>query len=120
MQDEWIPIVMFISLAIVTVVWLYLRYRNKAEMPQTFRQALDKGNELTPELVKQLGEPEPPKDRDMRRGLIWLSLALGLALIGIAVPEPEALRGTLAGAAIPFCIGCAYIIMYRYGANKES
>ena len=120
MVEEMIPIVMFISMAIVIIVWLYLRHRNKVEMQQTFRLALDKGNELTPELVKQLGEPEPPKDRDMRRGLIWLSLAVGLVLIGIAVPEPEALRGLLAGAAIPFCIGCAYMIMYRYGANKES
>ena len=120
MVEEMIPIVMFISMAVVIMVWLYLRHRSKVEMQQTFRLALDKGNELTPELVKQLGEPEPPKDRDMRRGLIWLALAAGLALIGVAVPDPEALRGTLAGAAIPFCIGCAYMIMYRYGAKKES
>ena len=120
MQDEMIPIVMFISMSVVIMVWLYLRHRNKVEMQQTFRLALDKGNELTPELVKQLGEPEPAKDQDMRRGLIWLSLAVGLALIGVAVPDEDALRGTLAGAAIPFCIGCAYMIMYRYGANKES
>ena len=120
MQDEWIPIIAFITTMIVMVVWLYLKHRNRVEMQQTFRLALDKGNELTPELVKQLGEPEPPRDRDMRRGLIWLSLAVGLALIGVAVPDPEALRGTLAGAAIPFCIGCAYMIMYRYGAKKES
>lgn len=120
MDGEWIPIVMFTAMAIVIMVWLYFRHRGKVEMQQTFRLALEKGNELTPELIKQLGTPEPPKDQDMRRGLIWLSLAAGLALIGVAVPEPEALRGSLAGAAIPFCIGCAYMIMYRYGANKES
>jgi len=120
MQDELIPVVMFISMAIVMMVWLYLRHRSKVEMQQTFRLALDKGNELTPELIRHLGEPEPDKDRDLRRSLIWLALAAGLVLIGIAVPDPEAFRGTLAGAAIPFCIGCAYMIMYRYGANRES
>lgn len=120
MAEELIPIVMFISMAVVIIVWLYLKYRSRVETQQTFRLALDKGTELSPEFIKQLGEPEQDKDRDMRRGLIWLSLALGLVLIGFAVPEPEALRGLLAGAALPFCIGCAYMIMYRYGTKKES
>jgi len=120
MAEELIPIVFFLSMAIVIIVWLYLKHRSRVEMQQTFRLALDKGNELSPEFIKQLGEPEQDKDRDMRRGLIWLSLALGLVLIGFAVPEPEALRGLLAGAALPFCIGCAYMIMYRFGAKKES
>jgi hypothetical protein len=120
MEDELIPIVMFISMAVVFVFWFYFRHRSRMEMQQTFRIALDKGTELSPEFIKQLGEPEPSKDRDLRRGLIWLSLALGLVLIGFAVPEPEALRGLLAGAALPFSIGCAYMIMYRYGTKQGS
>jgi hypothetical protein len=120
MVEELIPHVMFISMALVIIVWLYLRHRTRVETQHTFRLALDKGNELSPEFIKQLGEPEPDKDRDLRRGLIWLSLAAGLVLIGFAVPEPDALRGLLAGAALPFCIGCAYMIMYRYGAKRES
>lgn len=120
MNEELIPIVMFISVAVVFVFWFYFRHRSRMEMQQTFRMALDKGTELSPEFVKQLGEPEPSKDRDMRRGLIWLSIAVGLVLIGFAIPEPDALRGLLAGAALPFCIGCAYMIMYRYGTKQES
>ena len=120
MEDELIPIVMFISMAVVFVFWFYFRHRSRMETQQTFRMALDKGTELSPEFIKHLGEPEPSKDRDLRRGLIWLSLAVGLVLIGVAVPEPEAFRGTLAGAALPFSIGCAYMIMYRYGTKRES
>jgi hypothetical protein len=39
-------------------------------------------------------------------------------LIGFAVPEEEALRGTLAGAAFPFCIGVAYMILHFF-TNRE-
>jgi len=120
MDGEMIPIVMFISVAVVCVCWFYFKYRSRMEMQQTFRMALDKGSELSPEFIKHLAEPEPDKDRDMRRGLIWLSMAFGLVLIGIALPEPDAFRGLLAGAALPFSIGCAYMIMYRYGAKKTS
>ena len=83
-------------------------------MQSTFRAALDKGQELTPEIIDRLGHPKAPEDKDMRLGVIWLSLAAGLVLIGFAVPEPDALRGLLAGAALPFCIGLAYLILHKF------
>ena len=122
MVEELIPIVMFVSIAVVFVFWFYFRHRGRMEMQQTFRMALEKGTELTPELIKQMGEPEPPKDKDLRRGLIWLAIAVGLALIAVFVGanEPDAFGGIMAGAALPFTIGCAYMIMYRFGTKKES
>ena len=122
MIEEMIPIVMFVSIAVVFVFWFYFRHRSRMEMQQTFRLALEKGTELTPELIRQMGEPEPPKDRDLRRGLIWLAIGIGMALIAFSVGhnEPDALTGVLAGAALPFTIGCAYMIMYRFGGKRES
>ena len=120
MYEELIPIVMFISVAVVFVFWFYFRHRSRMETQQTFRMALDKGTELSPEFIKQLGEPEPSKDRDMRRGLIWLGLAIGFALLGAAVPDDEATRVMAGVAATPFMIGCAYLIMYYFGTKKES
>lgn len=119
-EDVFIPIVMFISLAIVFSLWFYFRYKARLETQHTYRLALEKGSELSPEFIKQLSEPEPSKDRDLRRGLIWLALAVGLALCGLAVPDPtgDALQGCLAGAAFPFAIGLAFLIMYWYGARK--
>ena len=64
-------------------------------------------------MIDRLGHPKPSKDKDLRLGIIWMSLAAGLVLIGFAVPEPEALRGTLAGAALPFCIGAAYLLLHK-------
>ncbi len=83
-------------------------------MQETIRHALDKGQELSPEIIDRLGNPKAPKDKDFRLGVIWLAIAVGLAMIGFAIPEPEALRGTLAGAAFPFAIGVAYMILHRF------
>ena len=119
-EDVLIPFIVFGSFALSFIAWLYFRHKSRVETQHTFRLALEKGTELSPEFMKQLGTPEPDKDRDLRRGLIWYSLALGLVLIGFAVPEPEALRGLLAGASMPFSIGSAFMIMYVYGKKKES
>ena len=123
MVEELIPIAMFAAIALIFFIVLYFRQRSRADMQQTIRLALERGTELTPELISRLGTPsEPSKNKDLRLSLIWLALAAGLALIGIAVPDPSgyAFRGCLAGAALPFAIGIAYLIMWRYGARNET
>ncbi len=120
MADEglWVPIVLFVSLAVIFSVWFYFKYKSRQETQQTFRMALEKGSELSPELIKQLAEPEPAKDRDLRRGLIWLALGIATAITGVAMNEPAAIGPTLGGAAFPGLIGVAYLIMWRFGARK--
>jgi hypothetical protein len=114
MIEEMIPIVLFVGMTVVFVSLFWFRYKARSEMQLTIRMALDKGQELTPEVIDRLGHPKSPKDKDLRYGIIWLSLAAALVLIGVAVPEPDALRGTLAGAAFPFCIGTAYLILHKF------
>ena len=122
MVEELIPIALFASIALIFFIVLHFKYRSRAEMQQTVRLALEKGTELTPEIINRLGDPEPSKNKDLRAGLIWMALAVGLALCGFFVPDSSghALRGCLAGAAFPFAIGVAYLIMWRYGSRSEA
>ena len=121
MVEELIPIVMFAGLTIVLCVLFWFRYRGRRETQETIRMALDKGHELTPEIIDRLGHPVPGKFKDLRLGAIWMSLAVALALCGLAVPDPSghALRGCLSGAAFPFAIGAAYLLLYRF-TGKEA
>ncbi len=116
MAGEWIPIVMFLGLTVIISLFFWFRYRGRGEMQQTIRAAIDKGQELSPEIIDRLGSPTTPKDKDLRFALIWLALATGLALSGFFAPDPSghAFQGSLAGAAFPFCIGVAYLIMWRF------
>lgn len=119
MEELWIPIVAIVSPAAVVALAFWLRFRTREGMQETFRLALDKGVELSPELIDRLGHPKPPKDKDLRLALLWLALAAALALCGLAVPDPSgyALRGCLSGAAFPFAIGMAYLIIWRFAGR---
>ena len=121
MSEELIPISMFVGLTVIISLFFWFRYRARGDLQQTIRTAIDKGQELTPELIDRLGSPPAPKDKDLRLALIWLAIAVGLALCGFAVPDPSghALQGILAGAAFPFAIGLAYLIMWRYTEREQ-
>jgi hypothetical protein len=112
---------MFAGLTVIVCLFFWFRYRGRSDMQMTIRSAIKKGQELSPEIIDRLGNPTPPKDKDLRLALIWLALAIGLALCGYFVPDPSgnAFQGTLAGAAFPLCIGVAYLIMWRFTDNER-
>ena len=121
MIEELIPIVMFISLAVVLIFLFWFRWRARDGMQQTIRTALDKGHELTPEIIDRLGHPKAGKYKDLRLGIIWIAISVGLALMAIAVGNfaTEALHGTLASAALPAAIGVGYLVIYFLTGKGE-
>jgi hypothetical protein len=118
MTEDMVPIVMFISVAVVVIAAYRFRYRARDGVQQTSSIALDKGPDLSPELNDRLGHPKAPKNKDFRLAILWLAMAVGLVLIAFVIPEPEAFRGILAGAAFPFTIGIAYLILQKF-ANRD-
>lgn len=114
MAEEWIGLAAVLGPVILIGLFFWLRFKSRRDMQDTIRTALDKGQDLSPELIDRLGHPKEPKDKDMRLAVIWLAVAAGLVLIGFAIPEPDALRGILAGAAFPFTIGIAYVILHKF------
>jgi hypothetical protein len=120
MNEEMIPIVMFIALAVVFVFFFWFRYRSRAEMQHTIRAALDKGQELTPELIDRLGQPKPIEHADRRRAIISIAIAIATAAFGFILDEQDAVRPFLAIAAFPFTLGIAYLIISRFSEQKPS
>ncbi len=121
MSEELIPIVMFVATAVVLLGLFWFRFRAREAMQQTIRMALDKGHELTPEIIDRLGHPKAGKHKDLRLGIIWLSIALGLAITAFAVGSfaTEALHGTLASAGLPFAIGLGYLLIHFLTAKDN-
>ena len=114
-EGLWVPIAMFASMTIIFCALFWLRYKTKEGMQQTFRAALDKGQELTPEVIDRLGHPKPAKDKDLRLGIIWIAVAIGLTAFGFGIPDEDDVARIFMGiAAFPLVLGIAYLILHRF------
>lgn len=122
MGDDLVPVVMFLSIAAVFIFLFWFRWRARDGVQQTIRAALDKGQELTPELVDRLALPKRRKNPDLRLGVIWLSVAAGLALLAVSVGyfATEALYGVLAVAGLPFAVGIGYLILHWFSGDHDN
>ncbi len=120
-EVEWIPIVMFVGLTVVLSLFVWFRFRIRNDTQSTIRTAIEKGQELSPEVIDRLGHPRPHKDRDLRLALIWIALAAGLAAFGLAMGdiEHEAQRVFMGLAAFPFSLGVAFFIMWRFSERRS-
>ena len=106
-------------MTVVFSFFFWFRARARSEMQKTIRSAIEKGQELTPELVESLGSPQrPSKDKDLRFSLIWFAIAFGLALFGGAIgqaeDEAEVFLIFSGIAAMPFMVGLAYLVMWKF------
>jgi hypothetical protein len=115
---------MFAAMTIIISLFFWFRFRARSEMQNTIRAAIEKGQELTPELVESLGKPQQPsKDKDLRLSLIWFAVAFGIAAFGSAVGAAEAEEEVfliMSGiAAMPLLIGIAYLIMWKFTERTQ-
>ena len=119
-----IPLAPFIMVIAIVAIPAWLKSRDRREMQATLRSAIEKGQPLPPEVIdsisKENAKPPATAARDLRTGVILLSVAVGVALFGYAVSfaETDAYYPIVGIAAIPGMIGLAFIILSFFNKNK--
>ncbi len=109
---------------IVAVVWLifYFSSKKRESAHKTIRLAIEKGQDISPELIENMSDMVNPRRRDMRKSVILLTLAIAMCAIAFIVPidSDNGIRGVLAGAVIPGALGLAYLGLWRFGHDRSA
>ena len=116
MDDILVPI--FLFAAIVAIIWLFSHYNYKKRLTahETLRLAVEKGQEVSPELVERMSYLNDPVKSDLRRGVLLIAFGIAFMVLGAIIPhdEPEAVRGILGVSSFPVILGLAYLGLWRF------
>lgn len=118
-----IPISMFAMIGAIVIVPSWLKSRERRELHSTLRAAIDKGLPLPTEIIDAMTKNvkvAPTSLSDMRTGIIWLAVGLGIGAFGFVIgfDEADAFHPLLGIGAIPAIIGLAYIVLSFFNPNK--
>lgn len=128
MMDDLVPIagIAMIVAVVLGPIWLAGRYRSeeRTRMHETLRLAFDKGQSLPPEIVESLvkDNPRATPERDLRGGVIWLAVGLGVAIFGwmVGFEDDDAVYPIIGLASIPALVGVALIILGVLGRGRRA
>jgi hypothetical protein len=119
-----IPLALFAMIAAIVLVPRYLKSQERLRLQETLRLAIEKGQPLPTEVVEAIStdvKPAPSPQRDLRTGIVWLGVAVGLAAFGwmIGFDAPDATYPLLGIAAFPGFIGLAFVVIALLGQRKK-
>jgi hypothetical protein len=111
-----IPIFFFAMIAAIVIVPRYFRSIERQKMAETLKVAIERGQPLPSEVVDAMSsnvKTPPTPQRDLRTGIIWLGVGVGLGAMGWALSfeDPDATLPLVGIACFPAFIGLAFIVM---------
>jgi hypothetical protein len=113
MAGEFIPIFLFAVIGVTVMGYFYWNHKNRASIMKTVQKAIDQGGDLTPELLTQLGATGNPRFRDMRRGIVFLSLGIAGLLCSLFFAEADVINGIRAGSVFPLMLGLGFLLVWK-------
>jgi hypothetical protein len=119
MAGEFIPMVLFAVIGLITIGFFYFNSKNRQSIMETVQKAIDQGGELTPELLTKLGAAVNPRARDMRRGIIFMALGVATLLCSLFFTEAEIVSGLRAGSMFPLLLGAGFLLVWKLNRNPE-
>jgi len=126
-MEDLIPIIAismpFIMVIAIVVIPAWLKSKERREMQATLRAAIEKGQPVPPEMIEAMTKNvkiAPTALSDIRTGVIWIAVGLGIGLLGfmIGFREAEAFHPLLGIGGIPVIIGVAYVVLSFFNPNK--
>lgn len=110
--DALIPIVLFLSVLGGLALFRHYRFRTQQQVHETLREALARGDSLTPEILDAM-VPKPDPNADRRKAVLSLMVALAMVGFALVLGEPDAIGPLLGLACFPLFLSVAYFWLAR-------
>lgn len=119
LEDILVPLAFFACIPLSIWAVTFYRFKSRARLADAVQKIAESGAQLDPELIKAIGMPGKSAHSDLRGGLIAIAIGISFAIVGLAIPDPEAAPAMTAVGSFPFLIGVALIGFWFFTGRKS-
>lgn len=109
-----VPLIVFASIVLIIATPFYFRHRNRRVIYDAIKTSVEKTGEADPKLIAAITHDSIGPNADLRRGILLLSLAAALTMIGLLSDSGEIGVPLWGLALIPGLIGGAYVVFHFF------
>jgi len=107
-----------IGFVVAFVAGQLLRTLRTSMTQRTLREAIQKGTEISPELLLDSERPQQAGSNDLRNGMVLIGLAFAIVGFGLIQNSQDALRGTAGLSLFPLFVGVALLLRLRWVRDR--
>ena len=119
-EDIFIPFIIFTVIAVIVWIVFFYGARQRREVQETIRVAIQSGQNIEPETIRALGVKPSSKGGDLRWGVVLLALALAVLTLAVTIPLDSGIRENVGAvlwpligvAAFPGFVGLALVALH--------
>lgn len=119
-EDVLVPFVVFGSLAVIVVSAFYFSYKKRTIVYDAIKVAIEKTGTVDAALVEAIIRDNVGPYADLRKGIILIAIAAAFIVLGLAIPEEEAIRPMLGVASFPGLVGAAYVAFHFFAPREPT
>ncbi|MDA1073316.1 MAG: DUF6249 domain-containing protein [Proteobacteria bacterium] len=116
MSESMIPVALFLMIGSTFGLFFYFRHKTRQEVQTTIRVALERGQELSPELLDKLTSSLVSPHSDLRRGAVLTASGIGLSGFAAVDGDPE----IFAVSGIVLLIGLTYVGLWYFLNHRKT
>ena len=119
MEEIFVPVALFATIPLT--VWAVMHYRNRSNEARArlLSTMVERGEPVTPAIIRALGVRARPRHAELRTGLVLVAIALATFMFGGAIPDPEGRDAVGALGMFPLLIGLVYVGLWTFITRKD-
>lgn len=122
-SDILVPAMFFATLAGIIWLSLYFGQKKRTTTHETIRLAIEKGQQVSPETIRDMSLISNPRLSDLRRGTVLVAIAIAILLIGLINMSQYGSKSAsifFSIAILPGMVGAAFLILWRFGYDSTA
>ncbi len=107
------------SLVTIILVHLLTAHKRKIKTHELVEKSLEKGVDVTPELLEKLNNEQSPRFKDFRRGIIMVAISLAVLCFSLVIPDDDTAQVFRGLSVFPFFVGAGFLLVWKLNNYQD-